>query len=423
MKIALVWPKSTFLSDPLQWPPLGLFYLSSRLESLGHQTEFFDLTFDPLPEDGEYDHLWLSATLPQMKEIRRIAETTKDWQTKTVLGGAASWDSPQACRGLGFDVVVGGEADNPDNVAHLLAEIANHDGYEKYIRLPVSRSLDWVLPPNRRWTTNYHSYMTDEFGNRYRMASLFVSRGCPMSCAFCSSGRLGEIWDKFTRYEPLESVRSQIETCRGLGFTGLAYYDDILPLNKKRTLEILKLHREYDMKFRCFLRSDIINNQGGYDYLAQMKDGGLIEFFVGVESASNEIKANIHKGTTIEQDRNIYDWAVQLKILPKFSFIIGLPGETLETMQATREWILQLDPRQCRVQVDRLIPFLGTPITKNPEQYDLTWETRVDDDYFYKGRADLSTHSFVRTSHLTVEQIDDFWRMLTEELNDLGFRS
>lgn len=246
---------------------------------------------------------------------------------------------------------------------------------------------------------------------------MFTSRGCPLECAFCESGRHGVIWDRLTRYEPLDVVEYQIKEAKDLGYNALAYYDDILPLNKRRTIELMKLHRKYDMIWRCFLRSDIINNQGGYDYLKELRDGGLVEIFVGVESASNEIKNNITKKTTIEQDTNIVEWCKSLGIRCKTSFILGLPGESQETMEETRRWILQHRPD--RVQVGRLIPFKGTPLTDHPENYDLIVEHNVDDDWFYMGHNETS-RSFTGTSHLTSKEIDTFWHKLDRELTELG---
>jgi radical SAM superfamily enzyme YgiQ (UPF0313 family) len=215
----------------------------------------------------------------------------------------------------------------------------------------------------------------------------------------------------------MEVVEAQIKESAELGFQGLAYYDDIFILNKKRTLEMLELHRKYNMKFRCFLRSDILAKHGGKEYLKQLQDGGLLEIFVGVESADNRIKNNIHKGTTIEQDTDVLNWCKELGITCKMSFILGLPGESMESMKATKQWILANRPH--RVQVDRLIPFPGTPLTKNPQDYDLNWETQVDEQFFFKGRENLA-HSFVSTSNLSVEQIDDFWYSLERDLKKLG---
>ena len=396
--------------------PLGLFYLAARLESLGHTTNFFDLNVDEFPPDI-YDQIWVSATSPQMAEIKRIGKILRGYRGKGVIGGAAAWANPESCMNLGYRLVASGEADSPANIQSVLLGMMD---FQPHVVLPVSKTLDWALPPVRRWSGKYNSWLTDLHGIKQPCTTMFTSRGCPLECAFCESGRHGVIWDRMTRYEPLDVVEYQIKESHELGYTALAYYDDILPLHKPRTLEIMKLHRKYGMVWRCFLRSDIINKQGGYDYLKELRDGGLVEIFVGVESASNVIKNNITKKTTIEQDTNIVQWCKQLGIRCKTSFILGLPGESQETMEATRTWILQNRPD--RVQVGRLIPFPGTPLTKNPQNYDLIVEHNVDDDWFYMGHNEES-RSFVGTSHVTSKEIDDFWHRLNRELQEEGIPS
>ena len=178
MKIALVMPKSTFLEDPMVMMPLGLMYLAARLESFGHTTEFFDLNIDPDPPN-EFDQIWVSATSPQMKEIKRIGKLPYDAQK--VLGGASVWANPEACKDLGYDLIVGGESDSPESVQEILGTLNE----STYLQVPISRSLEWVLPPVRRWADKYHSYLDDLEGNHIRCTTMFTSRGCPLECAFC----------------------------------------------------------------------------------------------------------------------------------------------------------------------------------------------------------------------------------------------
>ena len=414
LRIALVMPKSTFLESPMVFQPLGLFYIASRLESMGHKTYFFDLNVDDFPEDI-YDEIWVSATSPQMAEIKRIGKILSKYKAKTVIGGASVWAHPEGGKDLGYDLMVGGEADEPNNMQKIL------DTKSGYLFLPVSKTLDWALSPIRRWSYKYNSYLEGRNGEKRKCSTLFTSRGCPLECAFCESGRHGIIWDRLTRYEPLEIVEQQIKECYDLGYRAIATYDDILPLSKKRMFQMIELFKKYGMIWRCFLRSDIINNQGGFEYMQQMAEGGLVEIFVGVESADNRIKEGITKKTTIEQDQNIVDWCRKLGIKCKLSFILGLPGESMESMETTRRWILSQDPKGLRIQLGRLIPFSGTPLTKHPENYDLKYETQIDDNWFYRGKMDMESHSFVSTSHLAVEQIDTFWRNLENELTEKGY--
>lgn len=419
--VALVFPPSTFLSAPLTWPPLGLWYIATQLERRGHKTEFLDLSIDKFPEDGEFDQVWISATTPQLFEVRKLGLKTQSWtETKTVLGGAAPWATYHLCKDLPFDVIVSGEADHPDVVPYILKEAEDglYNARQKHITIPTSKTLDWVLPPTRRWSRKYKSEMTDLSGNKYDMTTMFTARGCPMECAFCESGRRGVIWDRLVRYEPLWSVEHQLLEITRLGYDGLTYYDDIFILNKNRTLKLLKLHENYNLVWRCFLRSDILHKHGGKEYLQKMKDAGLIELFVGVESADNRIKKNIHKGTTIEQDQAVLEWCKELDIKCKMSFIFGLPGENRESLKTTIDWILKNRPHV--VQVDRLIPFTGTPLTSHPEKYDLIYEEMPDEEWFFRGRHDANSRSFVRTSELSAEEIDFVWHEFELELLEEG---
>lgn len=400
--------------------PLGLCYLAARLESLGHRTELFDLNVDALPSDGEYDQLWVSATAPQIADVRRISQETVGWKTRRVLGGAAVWADPETFKGLGYDLAVGGECDHP-NAVETIINLAKTSLPGSHAFFPVSKNLDWVLPPVRRWSDRYNAWFSDVAGTHYRATTMFTARGCGFSCAFCESGRQGVVWDRFVRFEPLDTVERQIREASEQGFNCLAYYDDVLPIRKDRTLALMELHKKYGMKWRCFLRTDLVSKNGGFDYLSEMAKGGLIEIFVGVESADDSVKAAIHKGTTIEQDTNVLEWCRALGIKMKASFILGLPSESMDSMKKTRDWIFKHRPD--RVQVGRLISFAGTPLHSRREEYDLKYEEQPPEEWFYSGNNGVGTSSFVSTSKLSRDEIDLFWHELMADLQREGIPS
>jgi len=402
------------------YPPLGLWYLAALLEKLGHKVDFFDLSEDELPKDGMYDQIWVSATSPQMHSVQQLGEVFRGYEkTSTVLGGPIVWARPEKCEDIGFDVIVSGEADIEWACLQVMQSAAVERGNHRSLLLVVGTqvSLDHILPPVRRWSHRYHAYLEDKNGNKYKTTTMFTSRGCPMACLFCESGRNGVIWSKYVRYEPLDIVEAQMSEIKSLGYDAIMYYDDILPLNKPRTLRILDLHKKYGLKWRCFLRTDVITKQGGYDYLKEMRDAGLLEVLAGVETGDNRIKKNVSKGTTIEQDTKVLRWCRELGIAFKASIILGLPGEDMESMRRTRDWILQNKPD--RVDVNTLIPFPGTPITDTDIDLDLYWTEEWPEELWYKGPRDIS-QAIVGTSSLTPDQIGAFRDGLIKEIEAAG---
>ena len=357
-----------------------------------------------------------------MHEVRRLAGLTRAWKKSAlVLGGAAPWTNPDSCRELGFDMVVSGESDHPQTVSRIVSEAAWRAA-PLFLAPPITPGpLDWALPPVRRWDGKYHATLHDREGRPHRTTTLFTSRGCPMACAFCESGRNGVIWDCFVRYEPLSLVAEQFREIAGRGHTGLMFYDDILPLNQPRTLALAELIQQHGFVWRCFLRTDVISRQGGFDYLRALSDSGLVEVLAGVESADNRIKANVHKGTTIEQDTQVLGWCKELGIKFKASFILGLPGEDRESMERTRDWILTRRPD--RVDVNTLIPFPGTPMTRAEDylgvKYDVKWEEELPEEFWFKGMREHN-ESIVSTSHLTRQEITEFRDRLMKDIEREG---
>ena len=414
--VCLIFPKSTFLEDPMVYPPLGLWYVWAELEKLGYEVDYRDLSEDELPL--AHDTYFISGTSPQVTEIKRVVKTLKEEvpEARIVLGGShAMTHDGQMLLGYGVDVVFKGEADGPLGVEDALTCKKG-----TVINIPFTPDLRHLSLPVRKAAYRYHAYLYDWEGGKHPTTTMFTSRGCPMRCAFCETQG---IWGKRMRWTPFATVKREIEQIVEMGFTGIMFYDDIFPLNKPRTLKMLDVlkyhHKHNDLIWRCFLRTDVIEKHGGYEYLKLMREAGLREVLAGVESGSNQIKENVQKGTTIEQDTQALQWCKALGIAFKAALILGLPGETMETMQATKRWVLKNRPD--RVDVNTLIPFPGTPLTENIADYDLYIDEsqlvrgEFPEEYFYKGPRE-SGEALVGTAALTPEQIKDFRDGFVQEI-------
>lgn len=430
MKVCLIWPKSTFLIDPMVYAPLGLFYVQKASENRGCEVFFRDTSIDTYESIPVSDYYFVSGTSPQLMEIKKILAWLKENRSgTTVLGGAhALTQSKEDLLKLGFDIVYKGEINKAKDLDIIFDVPKDKKGV--FIHQPFSSDLEDLILPSRKASKRYKSFLYDENETPYLTTTMFTSRGCPRQCAFCESGA-GGMWGKKIRWNPLKIVSKEIEECYELGFRGIMFYDDILPLNKTRMLKLLEVLKKYGIVWRCFLRTDMLIKQGGYKYLKAMRDAGLFEVLVGVESGSNTIKENIKKGTTMEQDITVLKWCKELGIKFKTTFILGLPGETMETMEATRKFIFEHRPD--RVDIGTLIPFPGTPITTDMALkkgvFDIYLDTahvdkskgcgNLPESYFYKGRRDEDV-CLVGTSNLTPDQIHQYRAKLIKDIIDAG---
>lgn len=428
MKIALIAVKSTFIESPWMFGTLGLWYLWAVLEAAGHECDFFALDGDEIPVEG-YDRYLVSGTSPQAFEIRRVGDVLRKHGCRSIVGGPHATMRLDDVRGH-YDVVVQGEGEEV-----VLEAMTAAPGTVVRPKRPADISN---LPlPVRRVQHRFRYPLPDNEGTTHWAAHMFTSRGCPMRCDFCETGRFSQIWPSPVRYEPVAKVIAQIEELvynthwydeqgeKHL-FNAIMFYDDIFPLNKPRTLAILgemkRIHEDAGMIWRCFMRVDVIAKQGGQAYLQQMYDAGLREVLCGVESGSQKILDAIHKGTTVEQNTVARQWCKNIGLRFKASTILGLPGETRETMEATRRWIFENRPD--RIDVNIYIPFLGTPITDSLLRGEKTYDLEIvdpnlhTDEFFYSGKG-RSVNALCRTSALTQKEIFEFRTNLMAEIEQV----
>ena len=129
--------------------------------------------------------------------------------------------------------------------------------------------------------------------------------------------------------------------------------DDTFTLKKERVRRFCTglIDRNIKVAWSCNARADL-----DYETLKLMKKAGCRLIIVGYESGSNEILQSIKKGITIEKAKVFTRDAKRAGLLVHGDFIIGLPGETERTAQATLDYIQEIKPDIIQVAVATPIP-------------------------------------------------------------------
>ena len=183
--------------------------------------------------------------------------------------------------------------------------------------------------------------------------SFYTERGCPALCTFCLWPQTlsGHPW----RTRSADSVAEEVKRA-------LAYYpnlkeiffdDDTFNIRASRVKELCAKLKPLNFTWSCTSRVTV-----EYETLKAMKEAGCRLLIVGYESGDPQILKNIKKGATVEQAIEFTKNCKKLGLVIHGDFIMGLPGETPETIRRTIEFAKKLDVETIQVSIGH--PYPGT---------------------------------------------------------------
>lgn len=191
--------------------------------------------------------------------------------------------------------------------------------------------------------------------------SLSTSRGCPYSCIFCVGRRM--VGHK-VRYFSVKRVADEFEMLAQEGFVRINIVDDLFTANKKRCIEICEeiVRRGIKQEWAAFARVDTISPP----LLAKLKEAGCVSLCFGIESGCQEILNTIKKKITLQKCREAVAMCREAGLDPMASYILGLPGETPETVKESMDFAASLCSNY---GFHILAPFPGTEVRDKHEEY------------------------------------------------------
>ncbi|MBI5876885.1 MAG: cobalamin B12-binding domain-containing protein [Chloroflexi bacterium] len=440
MKVVLINPKFHLPIDTRKTPHLGLAYLAAVSERRGDEVYLYDADVEDEPlaefiQRVKPDLVGITSNTPQVKQAWRTADAIKSvWDVPVVIGGPHPSVLPEESAAKpGIDIVVEGEGEE--------TWIDISDRLERYKRdVPEFKSADLlsvhseVLEPiygityqtsDGRMHRNperppimdldslpfpaYRFFKMDRYSslqpamdavNGARSFSMMTSRGCPYRCTFCSQSIMPIKW---RARSPENVVAEYRHLIRELGAEEIGWLDDSANIRVKRMHEICDLLMAEGLNTVPWIMINGIRaNLADEVTLRKMKDAGCKRLAFGVETGDEDMLVSIDKRIDHDTIRQAFKNAKKVGLETMGFFIIGLPGDTEQTIEKTIKFAIEVDPLVANFSM--MTPYPGTTVyeiaTKKGRMLMKDWEDYV----FFEGKARYEL------GDMTAELVERKWK-------------
>ena len=204
----------------------------------------------------------------------------------------------------------------------------------------------------------------------YPYVSIYTGRGCKSRCTFCLwpqtvGGHRYRTRSVASVLEEVTWIRDNLPEVKEIMFDDDTFTDDL-----PRVEEIARGLGKLGVTWSCNAKANV-----PYDTLKVMKDNGLRLLLVGYESGDDQILVNIKKGLRTDFARRFNADCHKLGIKIHGTFILGLPGETQDTIRKTIDYAKEINPHT--IQVSLAAPYPGTTLYRQAVENGWLEENKV----------------------------------------------
>ena len=251
---------------------------------------------------------------------------------------------------------------------------------------------------------NHKQYLGD--GNR-TSACLLTSRGCPNACSFCC---LNPENKRKVRFRTPKSVVDEIEyiTKEFPHITNIWIHDDSFFIHNQRVIDICDeiINRNIKVEFTCSGRMKPVSKE----MIEKLEQAGFKCVLLGLESGSEQILKSCHKGITPEDVINTFKLFSKSSIEIKSFLIVGLPGETIDTIKETVKLVRKMQ----KIKYTLIYPFFNLLcIYPGTEVYEIAKEKGFIDDSYWLTEKETPIY----TAEHSYEQLKSFEQYLANHLS------
>lgn len=366
--------------------PLGLGYIAAMLELKGIPSRILDMNIlemntDELEKRFETDPadvVGITSMTANYESAVKVCKSIKKLYPKTitVLGGVhATFMYEQILKTVPeIDVIVHYEGEF--TMSELIKKIEEGGSLSDVKGISYLEEGRIITTPMRERIEDldklpypaYHLYepSVEEYIEKHQVRAfpILTTRGCPFDCIFCSTAALH---GRKYRTRSTANVVEQIEYLKEkYDVNSISFVDDNFTMQQDRVFELCREmeKRDLSISWGCSTRTDMITPE----LLKTMKSTGCDNIFFGIESASDEVLKIIRKGTSIEEAAAMVKETEKAGIKTHCSFILGLPGETPETLDKIIDFIEETKPTG-RVLPNILEILPGTELYEREDEY------------------------------------------------------
>ena len=340
--IVLAKPSVPASSDEVRkglYPPLGLLYLSAVARGCGFETRVYDLDLysrEAFIEECiklEPDYIGFTSVTTNCREIRRIINELRRAGVKSriIVGGPHATLVPEDFEGYADYIVVG---EGEFVLRDILESRVRRDGGSGSIVVRGGHPPLDSLPQPDRDSIDLRAYGEN-------MGALMTSRGCPYNCLFCVARFI--MGRKF-RGASVEKVVSEWRRLRReYNAPKIRIVDDVFTFDRERAKEIMKRVKEESLgpwSLPNGVRVDNVDEE----IIKLMAESGCTTVWYGVESGDQRVINVLRKGIRLERVEEVVKLTKKYGVRVGLFFMIGAPGETLESVYKTIRFIEKVEP-------------------------------------------------------------------------------
>lgn len=336
---------------------------------------------------------------------------------RILVGGAQASFEDREFIEKGADIVVRGEGEKifEEIVSGFPLDKIRGITYQKdgkIIRNPpqeIIPSLDEV--PFYNWVNQPVQY-NPSFYIRF-----FAQRGCPMNCCFCSD----VLWtNKAVRRKSIARLKKELDSItKNAKFLEFHVSDNCLSSSKTFAKQFAEVISDYNLDWTAETRVDMVDRET----LKSLAESGCVELEYGIES----VNEHVLKLTDKRQDKKKIIRALELTkeagINVHTNWMIGLPGETKESMLSNIEFACDMVRKGLIDTLNHVImvPYPGTPLAKNPDKYGIRILTKDWKQYDEYGLPVFESATMTRQETLELYELANkrFAEVLAETHNSM----